>query len=459
MELKNLKTVYFLGIGGIGMSALARYFKANGSIVCGYDKTPTPLTTELQNEGIDVHFDENISAIPSNTDLVIYTPAIPKDHKELIHILEIGLPIKKRAEVLGMITKQTTTIAIAGTHGKTTITSLVSHILKQSDKAITAFMGGISKNYDTNFLLSPNSDITVVEADEFDRSFLTLFPDVAIISSMDADHLDIYGSKEYLVESFELFAGQIKKGGKLILKKGLTIPENENFKIFYYSLNDVTADFYASNITLVEGKYHFELMHKNENCGTFNFGFPGLHNVENAVAAIASAITIGIDISKIKKAIASYIGVKRRFDKRVDLADVVYIDDNAHHPEELGACITSVRNIYQGKKITGIFQPHLFSRTRDFADEFAKSLNLLDELILLDIYPARELPIDGITSQMLLDKVTIENKILVSKEELIPEVLKRKLEVLLTLGAGDIDQLVMPIEKSITNIYKAIKGF
>ena len=452
LNVKKIKTVYFLGIGGIGMSALARYFKANGAEVSGYDKTKTALTDALVSEGIAVHFDENISSIPKSIDLVIYTPAVPKEHKEYIFLKEKGCEIHKRAEILGLITNDIFTVAVSGTHGKTTITSMIAHILKQSGKDVFSFIGGISKNYKSNLILSEKNTIAVVEADEFDRSFLQLNPDIAIISSMDADHLDIYKNKDYLVESFRLFANQIKKNGILFLKKSLVL-DNVNAKTNTYSAKE-KADYFAKDIKVENGFFYYTICCPDKINISVKAGIPGVHNVENAIAATAVALELGIKPAEIKKALQSFSGVVRRFDYRINKENFVFIDDYAHHPEEIKACVNAAKELYPNKKITGIFQPHLYSRTRDLADEFAKSLAMLDELILLDIYPARELPIEGVTSQMLLDKIKLKNKMICKKENLIEELIKRKLEVLITIGAGDIDQLVAPIEKSLKNILK-----
>lgn len=452
-DIDKIKKVYFLGIGGIGMSALARYFKAKGAVVCGYDKLATPLTSELINEGIPVHFDENIEFVPKDLDLVIYTPAIPKDNKEFIYLKENGYNIHKRAEVLGLITQNSFTVAVAGTHGKTTITSMIAHILKQAGKDIFSFIGGISKNYNSNLILSEKNTITVVEADEFDRSFLQLCPDIAVISSMDTDHLDIYGSKEYMVESFKLFANRIKENGKLFLKKGLSLP-GPDANVQSYSAKE-KADYYASDVKVKNGVFYYTILCPDNIKISVKAGVQGMHNVENAVVATAVALNFGISSEEIKNALQSYSGVRRRLEYRIKEKNLVFIDDYAHHPEEIRACVNAVRELYPGKKITGVFQPHLFSRTRDLADGFVESLSMFDELILLDIYPARELPIEGVTSQMLLDKINIKNKMLCSKEELIETLIRRKLEVLVTMGAGDIDQLVEPIEKSLKKHFKS----
>ncbi len=454
MNLDNIHSVYFLGIGGIGMSAIARYFNAKGKSVSGYDKTSTPLTDELQAEGIQIHFDDTLESIPfpirnqKEEVLVIMTPAVPESHNGLNFFKNGGFTIKKRSEVLGILTEQSYTIAVAGTHGKTTTSSMIAHILKASNVDCTAFLGGITKNYNSNLLLpSKNNEqptnIVVVEADEYDRSFLTLHPDITVITSMDADHLDIYGDKSFLEESFRLFANQTKSGGILIAKQDL--PLNNDKAISYSILKP--AEFKAENIRVEKQYYTFDLVTPSGTIKDLQLGLPGTHNVENAVAAVTVALKMGISNDHIKKALASFTGVKRRFDYQVRTEKLVYIDDYAHHPEELKACIHSVKEIFPNKKITGIFQPHLFTRTRDFADGFAESLSLLDELLLMEIYPARELPIEGVNSEMLLKKMSLKNKMICSKEELVREVEKRNIEVLLTLGAGDIDQFVEPLKK------------
>ncbi len=462
MQLDGIKYVYFLGIGGIGMSALARYFKVAGKEVAGYDKTATPLTDELIAEGIFVHFDDNMDLVPKSfkstindqrsTILIVITPAVPSNHSEYQFFKNNGFTMKKRSEVLGAITKQLYTLAVAGTHGKTTTSSMLAHILKTAGIDCTAFLGGITQNYGTNLLLPKQPQPTnhkaqtpvVVEADEYDRSFLTLHPDVAVITSVDADHLDIYGDKKHMEESYSLFAGQVKKGGKLIMKTSVVKALGSKDAISY-SL-DGPSDFYAKNISITGGNYVYDIVHPAGVMEKMTLGLPGRHNVENSVAATAAASQLSIAEADIRRALASFRGVKRRFDYQIKTDKLVFIDDYAHHPEELRACISSVKEMYPGKKLTGIFQPHLYTRTRDFADGFAQSLDLLDETILLDIYPARELPIEGVSSQMLLDKMKGKNKSLSHKKELVNEVCRRKPEVLLTLGAGDIDTLVEPLK-------------
>jgi len=451
VNINTIRTVCFLGIGGIGMSALARFFKAQGCAVSGYDKTPTPLTQKLIQEGIAVHFAEDISQIPKGIDLVVYTPAVPTTHAEYQYFLSHSIPIKKRAEILGMIASRYFSVAVAGTHGKTTITGLISHILFSSNIPVTAFIGGILKNYRSNLILSENAKVVVAEADEFDRSFLNLNPDMAVISAIDADHLDIYSDKKNLENSYHLFAGQIKQGGSLIYKCSLEMPELPGIKKYSYGLND-KADFYAKNIFLKDARFHFTACLLGTKIPV-EIMTPGRHNIENAVAAAAVCHLYGLNPEQIKQGIETYEGVCRRFDIRIDKKSLVYIDDYAHHPEELKAFINAVKEMYPDKKITGIFQPHLFSRTRDFADDFASVLDKLDEAILLDIYPARETPIEGITSKLLLDKMTISNKRILTVSQLLDELKQNRKEVLLTMGAGDIDQLIEPIETILNGIY------
>jgi UDP-N-acetylmuramate--alanine ligase len=445
--------IFFLGIGGIGMSAIARYFHSLGKKVSGYDKTPTPLTDELVREGIPVHFVDDMTKVdafvsnPSNKSsvLIVYTPAVPADHTELNFFKDNGYEVKKRSEVLGQITRSSFTIGVAGTHGKTTTSSMIAHILKSAGLNCTAFLGGITKNYQTNLLLggTDGKKFTVVEADEYDRSFLALYPDLAVITSMDADHLDIYGDHKYMIESYRLFAGQIKEGGMLIHKSGLPLTDLKIDKKNYSLAKG--SDFYSSNIHIANHRYTFDWNDVSECIEKLTSDMPGTHNVENSVAAIAIARKVGVSDEQIKKALSTYSGVRRRFDYQVRNDKFVYIDDYAHHPEELRACIASVKELYPGKKVTGIFQPHLFTRTRDFAEGFAKSLSMLDCLILLDIYPAREKPIPGITSEIIYNNVSAE-KVMCSKENAL-SVLKEHLnEVVLTLGAGDIDQLVEPVK-------------
>ncbi len=456
MNILDYKLYYFIGVGGIGMSALARYFNHYDKAVYGYDKTQTPLCIELANEGIQIHYHEDecflkelFSAYATEEILIVYTPAIPKDHKELIYIQQNNLNLQKRAWVLGEITKQFKTVAIAGTHGKTTTTTLVTHILKTAGINCFAFLGGISRNYNTNLLLGDITDkdaLVVVEADEYDRSFLTLNPYISVITSVDADHLDIYGTANEMLDSYSQFASQVKPDGFLIVKKNVDNDLSLNGKRLIYSLN-LDTEYCADNVQIVEGNFCYNIISPVEVVNQVEIGLPGFHNVENSIAATAVAQQLGIKGDVINKALRSFKGVKRRFDYHVKSRNQVYIDDYAHHPEELKVTIGSVKQLYPDKKVTGIFQPHLFSRTRDFADAFAESLDMLDECILLEIYPAREKPIPGINSQMLLGKMKLERKFIVKKENVIDFLKTHATEVVITLGAGDIDLLVEPIKE------------
>ncbi|MBT8195013.1 MAG: UDP-N-acetylmuramate--L-alanine ligase [Bacteroidia bacterium] len=454
MDLRDIKYVYLIGIGGIGMSALAKYFKALGCEVSGYDLRKTIITDQLEKETIPVLFEDEIENIPYYVKeenlgklLIIYTPAIPKDHKQFNHIKERDFPVFKRSQVLGIITKSHFTVAVAGTHGKTTTSSIIAHIFNEGRINTTAFLGGIANNFESNFLLGSfkDSDHTiVVEADEFDRSFLTLYPNLAVITSIDADHMDIYDSKDDMVESFQKFVEQINKKGLLITKKELVHHFNHK-NMSTYGIDD-GSDYCAKNVRVENHKYIFDIDTPKENYKNVELGLPGRHNIENAIASVAISQNMGMEQEKIQEALKTYKGVKRRFDVRFDTDKVTYIDDYAHHPTELDAIIQSVKELYPAYELMGIFQPHLFSRTQDFADDFAQSLSQLDELVLLDIYPAREEPIPGVDSQMLLDKISLKNKDLVPKDEVLEKIRESKPRVLLTLGAGDIDQLVMPIE-------------
>jgi len=445
--------IYFLGIGGIGMSALARYFVAKGYQVHGYDRTSTDLTSILENEGMIIHYHEDISLIPAETGLVVFTPAIPSDNTELQYLQNSGVRMMKRAEVLGMLSSEYQTIACAGTHGKTTTSCMVSYLLQQSRIGCQAFLGGISRNFENNFLISETSPIMVVEADEYDRSFLHLHPSIAIITSIDSDHLDIYNNLASVHEAFTSFTSNIVPQGSLIIKKGLDLPLQlpVGSNVFRYAVNE-PAEFWASDLQLVDSLYHFDFNYPGGKINNLVLGIPGLYNVENAVAALAAAILAGSTPEELSKALLSFKGVKRRFDIRLNEPDIVYIDDYAHHPEEIKACIRSARAMFPGRKLTGIFQPHLFSRTRDFAGEFALSLSLLDEILLLPIYPARELPIPGIDSEMLLSLIHHDNKHLVQKTEIPGYFTGKHIEVLITMGAGDIDTLVEPIETFFRNV-------
>lgn len=450
MELENINRVYLIGVGGIGMSGLARYFKKRGADVQGYDKTSTPLTDALQSEGIPVLFLDDTSRIAGEFQkneadtLIIYTPAIPADSAILNHFKSLGFPLKKRSEVLGIISKGMFTIAVAGTHGKTTTSSIIAHLLKDSGYDCSAFLGGIASNYNTNILFGDN-DTMVVEADEYDRSFLTLHPDIAIVTSMDADHLDIYGDAAHLTESFQLFASQVKEGGILIKRKGLDLQNGQN-----YAANE-DADIQALNIRVEDGSFWFDFKNRTVEIPDLQIALPGIHNIENAVAAIEVALLLNISLEKIRAALSNFKGVKRRFEVLVKSEKHIYIDDYAHHPEELRACLTAVKSLYPDKKLTTIFQPHLFTRTRDFAAGFAEVLAMTDELIMLEIYPARELPIEGVTSGMIMDKILISDKKILSKEATLDHIKNEMPELVLTVGAGDIDTLVKPIKNILEN--------
>lgn len=439
-----MKNVYFIGIGGIGMSAIARYFKHAGCNVSGYDRTPTKLTAALEAEGIRIHYEERPDLIPTEIDetLVIYTPAIPAQMKELVMVFEKGYRVVKRSRALGEIASSQKCLAISGTHGKTTTSTLLAHILNHSGEGCNAFLGGISKNYHTNLLLSKNP-VLVAEADEFDRSFLQLFPDIAAITSCDADHLDIYSDHDHVKGAFREFASQVK--GALVVRKGVDVEFETKARIYTYSY-DEQADFYASEIKVDEcGYFHFTLHYPMGEIKDCTVGIPGWINVENGIAAAAVALLHGTSPQMVKSALATFSGVERRFDIHLNTPKCSYIDDYAHHPKEISAAISSIRNIFPGRRLCAIFQPHLFTRTRDFYREFAESLSALDELILLPIYPARELPIEGVSSEMILELVTIPDKKIVSKEELMKELESRDIDILITLGAGDINTFIEPI--------------
>ena len=432
------KNIYFIGIGGIGMSAIARYYNAKGFKVSGYDKTPSPLTEALESEGIEVHYEDNTDYVPKDVSdtLVVYTPAIPKDMGELVFVQENGYKVIKRSQMLGEISRGQRCMAVAGTHGKTTTSTLVSHLFTATGEGCSAFLGGISKNYDSNLLISGN-DVVVAEADEFDRSFLQLFPEIAVITSMDADHLDIYGDEAHIREAFKAFASQVS--GTVIVKYGLDItPADTKARIMTYSYGNPAADFHAE--ILEDG--HFNLHYPGGIIEDCVVGIPGWVNIENATAAAAIGLTYGLDPQKIKAALASFSGVKRRFDLQIKRPDCVYIDDYAHHPEEISAALSSIRNSYPSMKLTAVFQPHLYTRTRDFAPQFAEALSKADKLILLDIYPAREEPIPGVTSEIIFKDVTCNEKVLLKRAELMEYLKNEKVELLVTLGAGDIDRFV-----------------
>ena len=451
MDVNTLKSVYFIGAGGIGMSALVRYFLSIGKKVAGYDRTPSELTQKLIAEGAAIHYEENVEGIPNefldpNTTLIIYTPAIPTTHAELIYFQKNGFTIQKRSQVLGLLTQSSKGLCIAGTHGKTTTSTMTAHLLHQSSVGCNAFLGGISKNYGTNLLLSDKSEYVVIEADEFDRSFHWLTPYASIITATDADHLDIYGTKEAYLESFNHYTSLIRPSGALIVRKGIELEPRLQEGVSLYTYSREEGDFHAENIHIGNGEITFDYVSPLGNIKDIQLGVPVAINIENGIAAMALAQISGVNNEDIKSAMASFGGVDRRFDFKIKNDKVVFLSDYAHHPEEIKQSILSMRALYEDKKITGIFQPHLFTRTRDFYKEFAESLSLLDEVILTEIYPARELPIKGISSRLIYDHLRpgIE-KTLCNKEEIL-EILKQKdIEVLITLGAGDIENYVQPI--------------
>ena len=441
-----MKNVYFIGIGGIGMSALARYYKFKGFEVAGYDRTPSELTRALESEGISVHYEDRPDLVPDDKDetLVVYTPAIPADLEELRKVMSEGYAVLKRSRTLGEITRGQRCLAVSGTHGKTTTSTLTAHILTQSGTGCSAFLGGISRNYGTNLLMSQNETV-VVEADEFDRSFLQLFPEIAVITSVEPDHLDIYGDYAHVVEAFRAFASQVS--GTVIVKKGAPVgPEHTQANVLTYHYTDSSADFYAIHPHPDEcGYFHYDLRWPGGIVEGIRVGAPGWVNAENSIAAAAIALTYGIDPESIKAAIGTFEGVKRRLEVHVNTPTLSYIDDYAHHPTELRSAISSMREIFPGRKITGIFQPHLYTRTRDLAPDFAAALSLVDKLILLDIYPAREEPIPGVTSEIIFKNVTAPEKVLLKKEELMDYLAKEPVDVLATFGAGNIDRYIEPI--------------
>ena len=445
MNLENIKSIYFLGLGGIGMSALARYFHSRGISISGYDKTNTTLTADLEIEGMDIHYDDDYRKIPSSIDLIIYTPAIPNTLGEFIYLKNTGVPMLKRAEVTGLITEGRKTIAVAGTHGKTSISTMTAHILKDAGFPLAALVGGISKNYRTNYISSGNEENTLVEADEYDRSFLHLHPDIAVISAIDPDHLDIYGTETEMSSSFNAFAGNIKQNGHLVIRDGLKVSLRDDIIRIGYSSSENTQ-ITGKNLRIENGMQLFELSGTEPGDHTVSIQVPGRHNVENALAASAICHILGLSTDQIIRGIESFEGVVRRFDVQVKRADRVYIDDYAHHPEELKAFITAVRQFYPGWEVTGLFQPHLYSRTRDFAGGFAESLDMLDEAWLMDIYPAREVPIPGVNSEMIMERMRNKKKRLLSREKVLQELQLSKPQVFLTMGAGDIDQLIEPIK-------------
>ncbi|UII23243.1 UDP-N-acetylmuramate--L-alanine ligase [Fulvivirga ligni] len=461
MKLTDYHSVYFIGIGGIGMSALARWFVHNGYQVSGYDRTPTKLTKVLEQEGMAIHYDDNVENIPADVmdnmekSLVVYTPAIPASHQEFNYLKDKGYTIKKRSAILGMISEHFFTVAVAGTHGKTTTSSMVAHLLKSAGKDITMFLGGLATNYDSNFIANESDKaVAIVEADEFDRSFLTLSPDLAIVTSADADHLDIYGDKSHLEQSFKEFINKIKDSGKLYINDKIVnelVDHTAKAEINTYGMN--RGQFLASNVTMENGFFQFDYNDKQTRIERLILGVPGFHNVENITAAIAIGLELGLSDDQIRHGVETYSGVKRRFEYQLRTEQIVYVDDYAHHPVEINAFLTSLKALYPDRKVTAIFQPHLFTRTRDFADGFAESLSLADEVILLDIYPAREEPIEGVTSELLFKDITSEAKELCSKEHLIECLKEKELEVVATIGAGDIDKLVEPVKELLNNRY------
>lgn len=451
MNVRALKRVYFVGIGGIGMSALARFFRSQGTVVNGYDRTETALTKQLVAEGMGVHYTDDINLLDKETELVVYTPAIPKDHAELNWYRDNGYAVYKRSDVLQWITEALFSVTVAGTHGKTTISTMIAYLLRETGYGCNAFLGGISVNYNSNYWSSDNAT-AVIEADEYDRSFLKLFPDIAVLTAMDADHLDIYGTAEEVEAAFIQYTKNIKPGGTLIAKHGLHRAKDlQASNIITYSLQNDVADVYGANIVQKDGGYIFDVIGKGWIVNGVHLPIGGMHNVENSIAAIAVTQQLKIEAGLVKDALAGFKGIKRRFEYVVKNDKVVYIDDYAHHPEELAALIKSAKRLFAGRKCVVAFQPHLFSRTRDFADGFAESLSMADEVILLDIYPARELPIEGVTSQMIADRMGNPNHTILSKEGLIDYVKAAPLDLFITAGAGDIDKLVNPIKEILEN--------
>jgi UDP-N-acetylmuramate--alanine ligase len=450
--LTNIKHIYFIGIGGIGMSALARYFNTQGVAVSGYDKTPTALTDDLVKEGIKIHFEDDINQIDKAATVVVYTPAIPANHKELNYCKDNGYNVVKRSDVLNWITENAFTIAIAGTHGKTTTTSMTAHILRHTGYGCNAFLGGIASNYGTNFW-SHEKNVVVVEADEYDRSFLKLAPNVAVVTAVDPDHLDIYGTPEEVLKAFGQFTDKIKSGGTLIQKMGTEFNiDASNKQVFSYGFNKDNASYHTQDLKVVDGSYHFDIVHPGGMMNDVVLNMGGLHNVENATAAIAIALGLGIEEQKIKDAIADFKGVKRRFEYKVKTANKVLIDDYAHHPEELNALISGVRSLYPNEKMVLVFQPHLYSRTQDQAAGFMEVMDKADEVILLPIYPARELPIEGVTSDMLLEGMKIQNKRVLSKDELLAWAATTNDKLVVMAGAGDIDVCINQVQEIFTKL-------
>ena len=451
--MTDFTSLYFIGAGGIGMSALIRYYLSKGYPVGGYDRTPSDLTEQLIKEGADIHFEDDLATVPAQflqpaTTLIVRTPAVPETHGELTYFRENGFRIVKRAELLGLITRASKGICIAGTHGKTTTSSMTAHLLKQSHVDCNAFLGGILKNYGSNLMLSEKSDLTVIEADEYDRSFHQLTPYMAVITSSDPDHLDIYGNEENYLESFAHFTSLIRPGGALVIRKGIKAQPRlqEGVRLFTYSAEE-GGDFHAENIRIGNGTIFFDFVHPEGKVADIELGVPVKINIEHGVAALAMGWLNGVTPEEMRSAMKSFSGPRRRFDFQIKRDDCVLIDDYAHHPDEIKASISSVKALYPERKVSVVFQPHLFSRTRDFAPEFAEALSLADEVILLDIYPARETPIPGVTSQIIFEKLNAPMKELCKKESLLELIKERKFEVLIMLGAGDIDRLVLPVKE------------
>lgn len=458
IDIRHFTQVYFLGVGGIGMSAIARWFSQNGAWVGGYDKTPSPLTTDLEKEGIEIHFEDHINLIPprvvqhKDTTLVVITPAIPADHQEWNFLKEKGFLIMKRSQVLGLLSQNCFTVAVAGTHGKTTTSTLIAYLLREAGIGCTAFLGGISGNYGTNFLLSekPMEDsIMVVEADEFDRSFLTLFPNIAVVTSTDADHLDIYGDDQSLDKAFGDFIFQVKRGGLLFLQEKISIEFETRSGVQVRKYGQHSTELFAINIKPSGFGFDFELRENLGSHGNFHLPLPGFHNVENAIAALFVANKLGVSFDRLREILSGFKGIKRRFEKVFDNGARILIDDYAHHPTEINAAVSAARALYPDKKLGLVFQPHLYSRTRDFANGFSNALNSGDALWLLDIYPAREKPISGVSSKMIFDRIDLSDKWLVTKEELNEKIVGSDCEVILMLGAGDIDRLVKPLAEAL----------
>ncbi len=457
MNLKNINIAYFIGIGGIGMSALARWFNHNKIKVIGYDKTSTPLTTKLAEEGMSIHFEDSIDLLPielksyNKHAIIVYTPAVPNEHEQMNYLIQLGFRLYKRSEVLGIITRDQFTVAVAGTHGKTTTSSMIAHLLKQAGVNCSAFLGGITANYKTNLLLNEQGkedNIVVVEADEYDRSFLTLHPNIAVITSADADHLDIYDNKDNLLDSFKAFIDKIETNGKLFIHESVAevLVNGDQARITTFDYAKSTGSVFSANVKIVNGNFVFDFNGLNTEIPGLTLKVPGFHNLENAIAAIAVSIQVGLTKAQIKSGIESYAGVSRRFEYILKTPSLIFIDDYAHHPVEIAIFIESVKALYPDRKITVIFQPHLYSRTRDFAAEFASSLSMADEVYLLNIYPARERPIPGVSADLIFDQLTCKSKIRCAANELVAKIRNADIEVLATIGAGNIDQLVTPLK-------------